>query len=244
MEKPIKRFKIYGERNSGNNFLWKLLETNFGRALDQIIENNVKYYWRHANPDNSIKIKYPGIVEVFVIRNLNDWLVSMYKNPYHLKKFKKFDRFLLEKQKSNEKQYIDFRTNQIINIEDTGKTIFEIRYYKMLKIFEYLNNNDNIIIVNLENLQNEKKCRFFLDKIKEVFNFKPKNDEYKVVFPHTKSKTNVKNREYNVDVTKYKNIINSKHNIEIENKIKNIFLIKHNNKIINYNVNQYLKNSK
>lgn len=235
------RFKINGERNSGTNFLWKLLETNFGRAFEQTVVDNRKYYWKHAIPDESIKNEYPGIVDVFVIRDLNNWLVSMYENPYHLIRFKDFQKFLKSKQSSKEKQFVDAKTNKIINLDDNNKTIFEIRYYKINKIFDYLKKQDNIIIVNLAYLQNEKICNFFLEKIKETFDFKPKVSPFEVKFTHTKSKAKndySKNRSYNIDIEKYTDIINKNKNDKIENTIKDIFLIKHNKKIQYYDVSK------
>lgn len=235
------RFKINGERNSGTNFLWKLLETNFGRAFEQKVEDNKTYYWKHAVPDKSIKNEYPGIIDVFIIRDLNNWLVSMYQNPYHLRIFKNFEKFLKLKQSSNEKRFVDAKTNKAINLDDNDKTIFQIRYYKINKILDYLKNQDDVIIVNLSYLQNEKICNFFLEKIKETFDFKPKVSPFEVKFPHTKSKVKndySKNRSYNVDIQKHIDIINQNRNDKIENVIKDIFVIKHNKKIKYYDVSK------
>lgn len=227
------QFKINGERNSGTNFLKKLLEINFGGSFEQIIEGNVKYFWKHGVPSNLIKKRYPGIVDIFIVRELNPWLISMFKNPYHLKKFNNFDKFLVKKQLSDEKRFIDFRTKKPINIDDNNKTIFEIRYYKFKKIFEYLENNNDVIIINLECLQNDILCKRFLEKLQEEYGFKPKVDEFITSIPHTKSKKeNQKNREYGIDITPYQNIIKKNIFNEVEKNINKLFLIKSHNKIV------------
>jgi len=231
------RFKINGERNSGTNFLKKLLETNFGRAFDQKVVQEKKYYWKHGVPDQAIKTLYPGIIDVFVIRNLNEWLVSMFQNPYHLKKHSEFDKFLNIKQTSIESKFVDAKTNEIINLDDNDKTIFEIRYYKIEKILEYFKNQDNVMIVNLSLLQDEKICNFLLEKMKEIFFLKPKVAPFEVTFPHTKlKKVKIKNRNYNVKIEDFMSIIDKHKNREIEEQIDNICLMKYRNKIYNIDI--------
>lgn len=227
------QFKINGERNSGTNFLKKILEINFGGSFEQEINGNVKYFWKHGVPSNLIRKKYPGIVDIFIVRELVPWLISMFKNPYHLKKFKSFKNFLTKKQQSVEKKFIDFRTQKPINIDDNNKTIFEIRYYKFKKIFEYLENNNDVIIINLECLQNDILCKRFLEKLKEEYGFKPKVQEFITNIPHTKSKkNNEKNRDYGINIKPYEKIIKKNRYLDVERNINNLFLIKSNNKIV------------
>ena len=49
-------FKIYGERNSGTNFLARLLKSNFGDEnvfVDHLdLNTSICYYWKHGYPDN------------------------------------------------------------------------------------------------------------------------------------------------------------------------------------------------
>jgi len=227
------QFKINGERNSGTNFLKNLLEINFGGSFEQEIRKNVKYFWKHGIPSNLIKKKFPGIVDIFIFRELNPWLISMFKNPYHLKKFNIFKNFLTKKQESVEKKFIDFRTKKTINIDDNNKTIFQIRYFKFKKMFEYLENNNDVVIINLECLQNDILCKRFLEKLQEEYGFKPKVDEFITNIPHTKSKKdNQKNRDYGIDISPYQNIIDKNKYPEIEKNIHNLFLIKSHNKVV------------
>ena len=96
-------FKIYGERNSGTNFLKRLIEKNFGNTYGNHDGNKVinkKYFfWKHDVPRNYTKNNKENklVVKIFIVRNLNKWLVSMFHNPYHLKRHPDFDSFLLNK---------------------------------------------------------------------------------------------------------------------------------------------------
>lgn len=81
-------FKVYGERNSGTNFLTELLKTNFGEhsVFDNHIDFNtsVVYYWKHGYPDIELKKADDTVIDIFIIRSLEKWIVSMFHNPYGL----------------------------------------------------------------------------------------------------------------------------------------------------------------
>ena len=81
----ITDIKIFGERNSGTNFVSLLIDKN-------IINTNIlsPYYkggtgWKHGEPDLKLFKNIDNTLFVFIIRDLEPWLKSMYKTPYHLK---------------------------------------------------------------------------------------------------------------------------------------------------------------
>jgi len=231
--KIMMKFKINGERNSGTNFLRKLLDINFGGAFEQKQENNIVSFWKHGAPDNEIKKLYPKIVDIFIVRDLNKWLVSMFYNPYSLTRVFNFKHFLLKKQECRKENIlIDSKTNECVNKDDEDKTIFDIRYYKLQLAFDYMEKNNNVVIINLDCLQNDILCNRFLEKIQEEYGFKPKVKKFITSIPHTKSKQDgIKNREYKIKPEDYKSIID-KHKIDkIEKEIYNMFLMKSKGKI-------------
>ena len=222
-------FKINGERNSGTTFLTNLICINFNDYFEHKIIDDVCYYWKHGVPDNTVKnyIENKTVVDIFVFRNLNDWLVSMIYNPYHLVPFYDFQLFLENKQYSCETQLTEHCSNKILNYDDNDKTIFEIRYYKFNSIIDYFNNNDNVILVNLEYLQNNENCLHFLNTLNNKFNLNKNSDELITSLEHTKIFTNEKNRKYEINASNYQNIINQYKNDEIENFINNLtFIVK------------------
>ena len=220
-------FKINGERNSGTNFLTKILEINKFPVYEQEVINNICKQWKHGLPTKENKLLDDKVIDIFIFRSLEEWLVSMYHNPYHLTSFDNFNNFLTSKQKSSETDLLDYTTNKILNADDDNKTIFEIRYYKFKKIMEYTQQNKNIILVNLTFLQNKKHLLYFLNELNNYMNNSISTD-YILEIPHTKINTNIQNRDYNIELEKYKDIINTYKNEEIETFINNLTCRLHN----------------
>lgn len=215
-------FKVYGERNSGTNFLTKLLTKNFKNIhiYDNIyITKKEVYAWKHSPPNYHFKQNNTDVVDFIILRELNSWLLSMFKNPYHLCwecPEKSFEKFLTKKQEAETieiSKWIDVENKQPLNLSDDGKTIFEIRYFKFLKIMKYIEENKNVVLVNLSYLQNDDNCNKFINEIQNKYNFPISTP--KLIMKHTKENTVKKNRDYHIDIENYDEIIQ-------ENKDKNI----------------------
>ena len=73
----LKKIVIYGERCSGTNYLEELLLLNFD--VEIIITCGYKHFFGFENLTGNDDILFIGIV-----RNLCDWVNSLYRNPYHL----------------------------------------------------------------------------------------------------------------------------------------------------------------
>ncbi len=169
-----KSYSVYGERNSGTNFLVKLINTNL------IIDP------KHHGKKHSLVKEYnesDDHLNFCIVRNLNDWLHSTYKNPYHI-----WNRHTWIK---NEWISVyDFSNQKIKNNPDDlcpydinlgGKfNLVEVRYLK----YNSYKNITNKILVNLDFLQhsNENKEQF-LNFVSEEYNLKTKTfnsvEEYK-----------------------------------------------------------------
>lgn len=222
-------FKIYGERCSGTNYLTKLLQQNFGteNVFSDELKNNVMYFWKHDIPDMAVcdYIKNKKIIYIFIIREIQSWLMSLYITPYHLYKYNDFESFLMGKQGCSENVVINNRTKKMLNHDDTGKSVFEIRYYKIKKILKFINKNDNCILLSLKYLQNNYLN--VLKKINNIFKLNKNSADFKNYNTHyATKKKNVKNRKYNIEITdKIKTIINNNTNFELENNIHH-FMIK------------------
>jgi hypothetical protein len=215
-------FKINGERNSGTTFLTKILEQNGFPIYVHNIQKNICYHWIHGTPHTDIKLLDNKVIDIFIFRKLEDWLVSMYYNSYHLEKIDDFSNFLSRKQQSIEKYLLDYKTNEYLNNDDNNKTIFEIRYYKFKKIMEYKQNNNFIIFVNLEFLQDEKNLLDFLQKLNNIYMDNSIKNNYITQIPHTKINTKLLNRIYDINSNDYEDIIKKYKNEEIETFINNI----------------------
>lgn len=220
-------FNVNGERHSGTNFLDQILKINRFPVYDHDkgIKKNKIYYWKHGVPFEDYKNLDEKVVDLFIYRNLDDWLISFSQNPYHLKKHNNFNDFLKLPQISTEKNFLDYRTNECLNKDDNGKTIFQIREYKFNKIMEYKKNNKDVILVNLSFIQNPKNLKIFLDFLSDKYIPKLKVNNYITRISHTKGGGNKMNRTYNININKYRDIIDSNLNEEIENFINNLTFI-------------------
>ena len=219
-------FKINGERNSGTIFFTKIFKINKFPHYVHKINKRVVTHWKHGVPNDDYKKLDEKVVDIFIFRNLDTWLISMFKNPYELKKSEwnnDFNLFLNIKQLSN--GYWKNCNNEVLNKDDNGKTIFQIRYYKFNKIMQYKKNNKDVILVNLSFIQNEKNLSQFLDFLSEKYIPKLKVNNYQLNIKHTKDNSNQKNRTYKINIDKYRDIINSNKNEEIEKFIDNLTFI-------------------
>ena len=201
-------FKINGERNSGTNFLYEILHINKFPTYQHERKRNKVYHWKHSVPSNDYKELDEQVVDLFIFRNLEDWLISFSNNPYHLKKYNNFKDFLTLEQKSNEFYRLDYRTNEYLNKDDNGKTIFQIREYKFNKIMEYKKNNKDVILINLSFIQNNENLSHFLNFLSNKYIPTLKNTNYICDIKHTKNKSHTKNKIYNININEYKDIIN------------------------------------
>jgi hypothetical protein len=219
-------FKINGERNSGTNFLEIILKINRFPVYTNKINNRIIYHWKHGIPSNDYKKLDEKVIDLFIFRNLEDWLISMFKNPYELNKSKwnnDFNLFLNTKHLSN--NCWKDSNNITLNIDDNDKTIFQIREYKFNKIMEYKENNKDVILINLSFIQNEKNLSQFLDFLCDKYMPNLKIN-YILSIKHTKDGSNNKNKIYDdINIDEYRDIINSNKNIEIENFINNLTFI-------------------
>ena len=88
-DRPFMNFQVFGERNSGTNFVSELIGTN--TEMDAVRS----YGWKHGF---QVAVAFhPRSLIIFVYRDPIDWLVSMYNRPYAAKDcvdFTSFSTFL------------------------------------------------------------------------------------------------------------------------------------------------------
>lgn len=100
--------KIYGERNTGTNYLTKLVESNFDVSLligafprrlnhwplkhefirDSFFQLTYNHTlgWKHAclpSEQAIARSKHKDVAALALVKNPYSWLLSMYKRPYH-----------------------------------------------------------------------------------------------------------------------------------------------------------------
>jgi hypothetical protein len=194
-------YKIYGERNSGTNFLEKILKINFNITIQQ-------NEWKHSIP---LK-KEDDSTEFIIIRELPKWLSSMYSSPYHLNRHKNFTDFLMLPQSVSEGEKDEHTV-------DNNKTIFDIRYSKYNGMMRHFNTYRRVCIVNLDYIQKDVNCNYFLKSINSIYKLN-KTTPYITNCLHTKDNSTYKNRNTIIKSNDYLSIINSNLNDKIEHEIE------------------------
>ena len=220
--KKIKNIKIFGERNSGTNFLYELLEENVNNVKLCSGAYNCKTGWKHGFPKLHLFKNLKNTLFIFIIRDLEKWLKSMYVNPYHLKRINNVDLFLTKKLKPN-----DYRKDHDVNKYKYEKNvnIFKLRYSKIKSYFNCIKFVKNALIINLEDIQLDKGQKL-IKVLNESFKINI-NSKFTPILKHTKTKKNEKNK--NIILNFNENILNKYKNNSIENNIiniKNNYLIK------------------
>ena len=191
----IKNIKILGERNSGTNFLTSLIEKN-------IKDINIfsSYYkggtgWKHGFPRFELFNELDSTLFIFIIRDLDTWIKSMYFNPYHYETPHNINKFLTEKIKINDK-----RKDHDVNIYKSEQlNIINLRIAKIKSYLNFYENVNNAVFINLEDLQNDNKK--FLEFLKTIYNLN--TAEYVPIKNHTKKKNlKILNKNYDLIITK------------------------------------------
>ena len=212
------RFKIRGERNSGTTFLERLLTVNHIPTDSQVETNGICYHWKHGAPTDLIQ----PVIDIFIFRRLEEWLVSMSKNPYHLFPFKDFSAFLTTRQQSCETFLLDHQTMRRLNEDDNDKTIFDIRYYKFNAMMDYTNKRPtgNIVFVNLSYLQENTPA--FLNALNARY-LNLSDPSFITEMNHTKDPAlNAKNRTYDIVISDYQDIVDARKNKAVEDFINHL----------------------
>jgi hypothetical protein len=76
----IDKIKIYGERNTGTNYLRRLLELNVERAE---VCGIYEYGWNHDRPMDRLEaLRCENVLFLFMIKNPYSWVLSLKRNTH------------------------------------------------------------------------------------------------------------------------------------------------------------------
>jgi hypothetical protein len=218
---------VSGERNSGTTFLAELLRKHGLIVYDGLCVYNLQLTWKHDFARNDLKLVGPNPVNIFIVRDLDKWLITTYHKPYylHMERYEPLFGFIFRKQRLSKRPNIakTVRDGKVLNHTDENKTIFEIRYEKLQSYIKFFNENTNVVIVKLEYLQNEENCIYFMQQLSQKYGFKFQTI-YGCMDKHTKTgRPNEKNIKYSTVICPLtRAIINLKKNEELENYVNNL----------------------
>lgn len=204
MKSSINQIKIFGERNSGTTFLAQLIMKNIKGVNVYGKKDEKETGWKHGFPQVNLFNKLDSTLFIFVIRDLESWIKSMYFNRYHYKKPKDINEFLTEDLVVKDKD----KNHDVYKYESEQQNIVKLRNAKIKSYLDFYENVDNAMIIHLQDLQDNTKT--FLTFLKDVYGLDVQ--EYTPIEKHTKDETIKKpNRDYHLILPK---IINK--DVEIE----------------------------
>ena len=203
---------IYGERNSGTNYLQKLIEINYNSLNYYNKKDNIEIHnnlWKHCLPNYSENFYNTDIVIFVIRRDIYSWLLSMYKKPYHLEiNYSNFKDFVLNKNISN---YV-FNINNVHYYTEYND-IIEL-YQEKYNYYENILNKKfkNIIYINYEDLL-MSNARILKNKLIEL---DIHCDTFKNYYENAVSHIINDNDNFK---NKYKNLINKNYLLEYNNDL-------------------------
>ena len=181
----IRKVTIYGERCSGTNYLEKLLCENFD------IEITWDYGWKHFFGFNNLN-NTDNVLFIGIIRNLEDWINSLYRNKYHLpfELIESTDAFLNNTFYSMYDDGSEIISDRNLETNERYKNIFELRHVKNKYLIETMPKLvNNYCLITYDDL-----CKNFIDVINKIKNFNlpvKNNIEFPInIFYHEKKKYN------------------------------------------------------
>ena len=139
----INKYTIYGERNSGTNYLYLLIDKNFDVRYNNI---NHKHFFGHNDLSNNDDTLF-----IAIVRNPYDWLNSMYKTPYHIEHMNRnIENFCLDEIFSviGSGNYDEIMQDRNIYTKMRYKNIFELRHIKLKFLIDDMPNKVKKIYIN------------------------------------------------------------------------------------------------
>ena len=153
-----KEIKIFGERNSCNNYLVKLLDLNL--EVNSVWRNHTSARFGNTH---GFPIYTNGVNHIVLVKNPYAWLLSLHKKPHGTKKFRN--------------KYINLTFDEFLCAEWRGYDNAVKRYNDMLtRYISFLTKHPNTLLVHSEKLQEnpEEVIRLISDK----FNIRFKKNKF------------------------------------------------------------------
>jgi hypothetical protein len=186
----LKKVTIFGERCSGTNYLENLLTSNFD------IEFTWSYGWKHFFGFTNLKDS-DDVLFIGIVRNLTDWINSLYKNPHHLppELIQNIQTFCDNEFYSIYEDNNEIMEDRNIDTNERYKNIFELRHIKNKFLVEKMPTLvKNYCLITYDDLIN--KFDDIMQKIKN-YNLPIKNNiEFPINIYYYKKDVDIKFEKY------------------------------------------------
>jgi len=179
---PITKYKIYGERLSGTNYVDFLMCENFQLSAipNQQGLGDANGGWKHGVPRLN-KLNLEETLFVVIFRDIESWARSFYHEPWETNPRSSLKEFVTKPLMKGGTRYHD------IPQDNYGKTLEELRNYKIQHLMQLRDRPVNVVYVHLTPLK-QFGAKHFLESIATFFNLPRKTVHF------IDSKTHVKRR--------------------------------------------------
>lgn len=205
----ITHIKIFGERNSGTRVIEQLLRLNLQKVRYCGWLYSGKSGWKHGFPRISkCEHVYKSTLFIFIYRDMEPWLKSMFRNRYHFEFQGDFDEFV-NGHVINQDRRPDH--DVLVYPEERGNLV-DIRNRKFLMAKRFISQVPNALMLNLEDIQTRpQEVIKFISKTFRI----PTNPKFRNVHRHTKCMVlGLKNRVYEGISFEYLQVLNRNRDIE------------------------------
>lgn len=193
LEKNLKYFTILGERCSGTNLLRMMLSTNF--ELEYTSAFHHKHFFGHCDYLQDRELAESTLF-VCVVRNVYEWLLSLYEKQHHMEKTNSFSEFLSRRVRSvDESDGSEIVEDRNWETGDYFSNILELRSVKLRFLKESMPHLvSNYCFVLYENISSSALQLNFLEKLSRQFPVKPRLQAFTPiafhaqVYDHTNTK--------------------------------------------------------
>jgi hypothetical protein len=135
----------------------------------------LNFVWKHGYPHDYLKLLNEKVINIFIIRDLEEWLVSMFNNVHNiaLPIDCSFQDFLVHELIPigyiNKKRASFLKNGKLENYMDYRKDIFEIRYEKIKSYLAFSARHKDIVYVKLDYIQDKNNCYHFLNELNKYY---------------------------------------------------------------------------
>jgi len=186
------------------------------------------FAWKHGYPDDYLKLINDRVVNIFIIRSLDEWLISMFHNPHTItisndlsfEDFLTFENIPLGYAYKHRGFYL--QNGKLQNVSDFRKDVFEIRYEKIKSYIEFNHKYKDVVFVKLDYIRDKENCRTFLEQLNIKYDL-GMSDIIPEILINLKTGEPGKKREYDTVIDeKTRKIIDRLKNDRVEEWIENL----------------------
>ena len=186
------------------------------------------FVWKHGRPRDYLKLLNDRVVNIFILRSLDEWLISMFHNPHNMSIPEDlcFKDFLIYETIPiayvNTDRAVFLTNGKIQNHTEYRKDIFEIRYEKIKSYLSFNSRHSDVVFVKLDYIRDKDNCYHFLNELNKTYDLGMTNIISEITY-NVKTGKPGKKREYDTIIDEEtRKIIERLRNDKVEDWIEDL----------------------